>query len=332
MTSPPAIRVENLSKTYRSTFGRQTVEALREASLEVAPGEIFGLLGPNGAGKTTLVKILLGVVKPSEGTAALFGKDAGTPAARRRVGYLPESHRFPGHLSPEKMLDLYGRLQGVPSAARKRRIPELLERVDMAEWQDTKIRKFSKGMLQRTGLAQALLGDPDLVFLDEPTDGVDPVGRRAIRDLLLWMRSEGKTVFLNSHLLSEVEQVCTRVAILNDGRLVRQGSIEELTAVERVYDLVATPLPERALDAAEGAVTEAGPAKEEGLRRYRLVAESRAHLNRLLDSLRRAGVEIDALMPQRRTLEDYFIDVVEGERGTEREGERMSGREQPATT
>lgn len=321
MPTPPAIRVEELSKTYQSAFGRQVVEALREVSLDVAPGEIFGLLGPNGAGKTTLVKILLGVVRPTGGTAALFGRPAGTPAARRRVGYLPESHRFPGHLSPEKMLDLYGRLQGVPGPERRARIPQLLERVDMAAWQSTKIKKFSKGMLQRTGLAQALLGDPDLVFLDEPTDGVDPVGRRAIRDLLLWMRSEGKTVFLNSHLLSEVEQVCSRVAILSEGRLVRQGGIEELTAVERVYDLVATPLPADLLAAAEGALAEAGPAREAGLRRYRLMARDRAHLNRLLDRLRQAGAEVDALTPQRRTLEDYFIDVVEEEREKEQEAQ-----------
>lgn len=308
-----AVHVDALSKTYRTGFlNRDAVHALREVTLTVDRGAIFGLLGPNGAGKTTLIKILLGIAHASAGRATLFGRSVENPAARDQIGFLPEKHRFPDFLTAEQMLNLYGRLSGVPGKHRAQRIPELLEKVGMAGWRDTKIKKYSKGMMQRVGLAQALLNDPELVFLDEPTDGVDPVGRREIRDLLLWLHDEGKTIFLNSHLLSEVEKVCTRVAILNEGRLVRHGTIEELTATERVYDLLATPIP-------ESIVTEAGenlrwmeehPPGDPDLRRYRLRAETRADLNARLDHLRSADVLIESVQPVRRTLEDYFIDVV----------------------
>ncbi len=323
---PPAIAVRDLSKTYHTgLLRREQVQALDEVTLEVAPGEIFGLLGPNGAGKTTLVKVLLSVVHPGGGEARLFGRPAREPAARRAVGYLPENHRFPDFLTAEKMLDVYGRLGGVPPDARRRRIPELLGRVGLAKQQKAKLGTFSKGMRQRAGLAQALLGDPDLLFLDEPTDGVDPVGRRDIRDLLVWLRGQGTTVFINSHLLSEVEQVCSRIAILNEGRLVRHGTLEELMAVERAYDLTATPLPDetlRALDGVLGELPDGAVRPAAGLRRYRILAHDRAHLNAVLDRLRSAGVEIEAVRPLRRTLEEYFIDVVEGKG---REGEREKG-------
>ena len=311
--SDPAIRTEALSKTYQSGFfNRDSVRALREVSLTVNRGEIFGLLGPNGAGKTTLLKILLGIAWPTSGRARLFGRAVHQSQARQRVGYLPEKHRFPDFLTTDQMLHLYGRLSGVPAEDREQRIPELLDQVDMTEWRHTKLKKFSKGMMQRVSLAQALLNDPRLVFLDEPTDGVDPVGRREIRDLLLWLHDEGKTIFLNSHLLSEVEKICTRVAILNEGQLVRHGTIEELTAIERVYDLQATRIPDAVLDALDGRIRPAD-AFETGtpsLFRYRLQVEDRPDLNAVLDRLRSADVELEAVEPVRRSLEDYFIDVV----------------------
>lgn len=308
-----AVRTESLSKTYRSGIvAREAVRALKEVDLQVERGEIFGLLGPNGAGKTTLLKILLGIVRPSSGRATLFGRSTTRPEARARVGYLPEKHRFPDFLTSEQMLHLYGRLSGVPTAVREARIPQLLEQVDMSEWRHTKLKKFSKGMMQRVGLAQALLNDPDLLFLDEPTDGVDPVGRREIRDILLQLHEQGKTIFLNSHLLSEVEKICTRVAILNEGRLVRHGTIEALTAVERVYDVLATRIPEPVL--ADLGETLRPADREEtndpSIRRYQVLAESRAVLNAVLDRLRSASVELEAVHPVRRSLEDYFIDVV----------------------
>ena len=314
----PAVAVSNLRKTYRSgLLKKRTVEALKGVSLEVAPGEIFGLLGPNGAGKTTLVKSLLGIVHPSGGEARLFGTAAADPDAREPVGYLPENHRFPGFFTARRMLDTYGALGGVPPAARKERIPELLDKVDLADAADAKIKTFSKGMLQRTGLAQALLSRPRLLFLDEPTDGVDPVGRRRIRDLLVELRDEGTTVFLNSHLLSEVEQVCSRMAILNGGELVRTGSIDDLTQEEHTYDLRATPVPPDLLDAFPGealspveATRSNGEASSGETKRYRVRADSRAHLNDVIDRLRSGGVELESITPKRQTLEDYFIDVV----------------------
>src|SRR6056297_1032838 len=213
---PPAIATLGLHKTYRSVFGAD-IDALHPLDLTVEQGEIFGLLGPNGAGKTTLVKLLLGIAIPSGGEGRLLGRSVREPEAREAVGFLPESHRFPDYLTAAQVLDHYGRIAGVDADERARRIPDLLNRVRMGKWADTRVRKFSKGMMQRLGLAQALLGAPDLLFLDEPTDGVDPVGRREIRDLLLDISREGTTIFLNSHLLSEGEQICTRVAILKAG-------------------------------------------------------------------------------------------------------------------
>ncbi|PSR00412.1 MAG: ABC transporter ATP-binding protein [Bacteroidetes bacterium QS_9_68_14] len=335
----PAVAVRDLAKTYRSgVFKTRTVEALQGVTLEVETGEIFGLLGPNGAGKTTLVKSLLGIVYPTGGRAELFGVPATRSAARAPVGYLPENHRFPEFLTARKMLDTYGALSGVAPRERKARIPELLEKVKMAEAADARVGTFSKGMLQRTGLAQALLSRPRLLFLDEPTDGVDPVGRRQIRDILVELRAEGTTVFLNSHLLSEVEQVCSRVAILNEGEFVREGTIEELTQSEHVYDLRATPVPEETRQALpEGVLTPAGEpppgehtdgealgaeATPAETRRYRVTADSRAHLNDVIDRLRRGGVELESITPRRQTLEDYFIDVVSrGEEGRGKEKE-----------
>ncbi|MCS3702916.1 ABC transporter ATP-binding protein [Salinibacter ruber] len=310
----PALSVSSLSKTYRTgLLRRSTVQALDGISLAVEEGAIFGLLGPNGAGKTTLVKILLGLVRPSGGTARLFGRPAGTPAARHRIGFVPENHRFPGFFTATQTLHAYGRLADVPRAKRNDRIPQLLDRLALDGRGDTKVKTFSKGMLQRLGLAQALLNEPDLLFLDEPTGGVDPVGRRAIRDIVLELRDEGKTIFLNSHLLSEVEKVCTQIAILRDGTLVRRGSVEELTAVDRVYDLVATPVPDSLLNTSELPLNPGpdGSSAASGLDQYRVHADDRTTLNAVVDRLRSADVEIESITPLRQSLEDYFIDVVD---------------------
>jgi len=319
---PPALSVSNLRKTYRTgLLRRSSVDALRGVSLEVPQGEIFGLLGPNGAGKTTLVKILLGLVYPTDGTAELFGTPAHSPTARKQIGFLPENHQFPGFLTAKQTLHLYGLLADVPLSDRKQRIPELLRRVDLWDRADTKVKTFSKGMLQRLGLAQALLNDPDLLFLDEPTSEVHPVGRRAIRDIVLDLREEGATIFLNSHLLSEVEKMCTTVAILRDGELVRKGTISELTAVERVYDLVSTPIPEVLL-AETGLRPSDEPPSDPDLRAYRLQAEDRGTLNAVLDRLRAADVAVESITPLRRSLEDYFIDVVDAPATPENEPAR----------
>jgi len=249
-------------------------------------------------------------VHPTDGTAQLFGKPAQRPAARKRIGFLPENHRFPGFLTAEQTLQVYGRLADVPGDTRGSRIPDLLAHVGLGDRRNTKVKTFSKGMLQRLGLAQALLNDPDLLFLDEPTSGVDPVGRRSIRDLVLELRDAGATIFLNSHLLSEVEKVCSKIAILRDGQLVREGTIQELTAVDRVYDIVSTPVPDTVVQESALKSTDDAPS-DPNLRQYRVHADDRSALNTLLDRLRSEEVQIESITPLRRSLEDYFIDVVD---------------------
>ena len=227
-----AIHIESVSKTY----GRR-IHAVREVAITVRRGEIFGLLGPNGAGKSTLVKILMTVVRPTHVRGHLLGAPIGYKPALSRVGYLPESHRFPRYLTGRQTLEFFGSLALVNRAARRRRADELLERVGMAQWGGVRVSRYSKGMMQRVGLAQALINDPDLVVLDEPTDGVDPMGRRHIRDVLLALRQAGKTIFINSHLLSELEMICDRVAILVSGKVARQGTIADLTRESQWYEI-----------------------------------------------------------------------------------------------
>ena len=218
------------------TYGKK-IKALRGVDIRVRGGEIFGLLGPNGAGKSTLVKIITTVVLPDEAAGTILGQPLGHKPTLRRIGYLPEDHRFPHYLTGAKVLDFYARLSKVPAATRKARSAYWLDRMGMSKWANTRVGKYSKGMLQRIGIAQALQHDPDLVLLDEPTDGVDPIGRKQIREIMLELKQAGKTVFINSHILSELEMVCDRVAILVEGRVARQGTVEELTAHSLTYDV-----------------------------------------------------------------------------------------------
>ena len=301
------LRTDGLSKTYR---GRPPVEALRPLTLEVGPGEVFGLLGPNGAGKTTLVKLLLGLVRPTAGAATLLGRPVSDADARRDVGYLPEGHRFPPFLTGRETLDLFARMGGVEADTRAERAPALLDRVRLGGAADRKVGTYSKGMLQRLGIAQALMNRPRVVFLDEPTDGVDPVGRREIRELIETLRDDGVTVFLNSHLLSEVERVCTRVAILKGGVLVREGTVEDLTRVGRAWRLTTTPLPPATAEALGGAVQPDPAARADGLALAHAVVPDRGALAAVLDRLRADGVEVEAVEPVRQSLEDLFVEVV----------------------
>jgi len=301
-----AIRVERLSKRYG--YGAKAVQALQDVSLEVPRGQIFGLLGQNGAGKTTLIKILLDIVRPTDGRTFILGRSSRRASTRRSVGYLPEDHRFPDYRSGEGLLLFYGALSKMPLAENRERGDRLLAFVGLEAARKRKVRAFSKGMKQRLGLAQALVNDPEVVFLDEPTDGVDPVGRAHIRDLLVKLRAQGKTIFLNSHLLSEVEQVCDRVAILDKGRLLRQGTIAELTEARGLFTIRTVPEPdedllrairERSLSAEvrDGAI-ELGLAQEEGI-------------DAIVDLLRARGISIRSLIAKKQTLEQVFLDVVQ---------------------
>jgi ABC-2 type transport system ATP-binding protein len=302
----PVIEAEGLAKVYRSRFGTRRVHALDGIDLAVAPGELFGLLGPNGAGKTTAVKVLLGLTRPTAGSARLFGIPVSDPESRRRVGYLPEGHRFPGYLTARQTLSIFGRMSGMERSALKTRIPELLERVRLSDWIDVRVKKFSKGMTQRLGLAAALVHDPEVLLLDEPTDGVDPVGRREIRDLLRAEASRGRAVLLNSHLLSEIELTCDRVAVLRKGKVAAQGRIADLTAQGSRYRMAVSPADEALLSA----FRETGASVERVNGHLVLTTRDLEHLNALVDALRTRGSVLSELSPLRSSLEDVFVDLV----------------------
>jgi len=306
----PAIKTESISKTFRGTLKNNEVRALVDVSLEVSPGEIFGLLGPNGAGKTTLVKILLGALHPTTGRGTIGGLDISTPAARRQAGFLPENHRFPSYLTGRQFLYVFGGMAGLTRARINARIDHLLEMVRMSQWRHTRISKYSKGMAQRIGLAQALLNDPEFIFLDEPTDGVDPIGRKEIRDILIDLKRNGKTIFLNSHLLAEVESVCDRVAILDRGRLIKVGPIAGLIDQRPTYRIETGGLPD---DLAASLRDEFADLTADDST-LTVIIDDTIRLNDLIDRLRRANIEIRSIIPQKISLEDSFMQLVRGAR------------------
>ena len=311
--STTAIEIKGLEKIFRGKRQEGDVHALKPLWLDIEPGSVFGLLGPNGAGKTTLVKLLLGITYPTTGSAAIAGRPIGSTASKEIIGYLPENHRYPLYLSGGRVLEYFGALSGMAGAELARRSSELLELVNMSQWRGTKVRKYSKGMMQRIGIAQALLNDPQVIFLDEPTDGVDPVGRKEIRDLIMRLRSQGKTIFLNSHLLSEVELISDRVAILNKGELVRLGTVKELTETGRLYRIEVDAGQQ---DLLPGALSSYRPREIAGAAAT-IEAESPEMLNAAIDSLRAEGMLITAITPVRQTLEDLFIDIVQNGGGTQ---------------
>ncbi len=300
-----AVEVRRLTKIYRAAFQHE-VKALDGLDMKVPRGEIFGLLGPNGAGKTTLVKVLLDICRPTAGETFLLGTDSRKTRSRRAVGYLPEDHRFPGYLTGAAAMDLYGALSGLPRRERRRRGAEALDRVGLSKWARVKTRKYSKGMKQRLGIAQALFHDPDVLLLDEPTDGVDPVGRKAIRDLLLEFHDRGKTILINSHLLLEVELICRDVAIMNHGRILKRGGVEALTRTGSRYRVRVGG----DLFSAMGVVqAQAGEAEREG-DAVLFPAADDAALDAVTAALGAAGHPIREISPVRMSLEELFIDVL----------------------
>jgi ABC-2 type transport system ATP-binding protein len=320
MQTTAAIDLKNVTKIY----GRR-IHALQGISLSVQRGEVFGLLGPNGAGKSTLIKIMMTVVRPTHAEGTILGESVGRKATLARVGYLPEHHRFPRYLTGRQTLEFFASLSGVDRRTGKRRAAELVETVGMTAWADKLVGEYSKGMMQRIGLAQALVNDPDLVLLDEPTDGVDPVGRRDIRQVLLKMRDQGKTVFINSHLLSELEMICDRVAILVGGQVARQGRIEELNVDGQRYEIEVVPAP-GSLAAVSQAVSgllaaASDPVKAGGLMPdgtsvefteniIRIGSMDPAVIQKPLDALRSAGLLIRRVQAVRPSLEDLYMDAV----------------------
>src|SRR5437870_6546991 len=234
----PAFEAISLTKTFRKWWSRRRVHALQNVDLRVEPGAIFGLLGPNGAGKTTLVKIALTIAHANGGEVRLLGESIRNRSVLRRVGYLPENPRFPAHLTAWQVLRLYGSLSGADMKRVNENAWKWLERLDLAQWRDVRVSSFSKGMNERLALAQALVHDPQLIFLDEPTDGLDPVGRREVRAICRELANDGKTIFVNSHILAEIELICDRIALMKAGEIIEQGTVAEMTSTHGGYEVV----------------------------------------------------------------------------------------------
>lgn len=318
MASELAIDVNGLSKTFRSGLIRRTsFQALSDVSFDVPRGQIFGLLGPNGAGKTTFIKVLLGIVRKTSGSAELLGRPAGDRKSRHHVGYLPENFRVAGHHTARSALRYFGGLSSLGPREADRRGEVLLEKLSLEKWKRDSVRKFSKGMLQRLGLAQALLHDPEVLVLDEPTDGLDPVGRSRVRELLLELKSQGKTIFLNSHLLQEVERVCDQVAILDNGSLRFVGRIDEVTRRLETDDVeLEVVAPESEVRAALDSCPPRELARLDD-NRFRIVLPLRGQqeIDDCVDNLRQHGVSLLRLVKRRGTLEEAFMHIIDGGEG-----------------
>ena len=303
-----AIETQNLSKAYKD------FTAVRQLNLAVPQGEVFGFLGPNGAGKTTTIMMLLGNVRPTSGQASLLGKPVGDVETRRRVGFLPEKFQFHEFLTATEFLHLHGKLAGMTREARARRIPLVLARVGLADRANSKIREFSKGMQQRVGLAQAILHEPDIVILDEPTSALDPIGRRDVRDIVLELRDQGKTVLLNSHLLSEIEMTCDRVAIIKRGQVAAQGTMDELLGFSSSIDVEVRGMNDAAMNAVRQ-VTSKLKLERVPITRFTAWVRSEDDIPELARAIVENGTKLLALVPRRETLEQLFMRIIEGNDG-----------------
>jgi len=296
---------EHVVKSLPYGFWLRRKPVLRDVTLQVRAGEVYGFLGPNGAGKTTSMKCLLGLLRPEQGRIEIFGRSGAEPQARVKLGYLPEHPYFYPHLTGRELVDYFGRLFGIASAPRRRRIQELLELVGMADRADLPIRQYSKGMMQRIGLAQALINDPELVILDEPMSGLDPIGRREIKEIILGLKARGATVFFSSHILADAEALCDRVGLLFDGRIVRDGPVDELLEERvRYWEAACEGIAREALSGFEARA-------EQGDRLYFRFRDEQ-HLERWIDVVRDAGGAVVLVSPHRVTLEEYFVSAVGG--------------------
>jgi ABC-2 type transport system ATP-binding protein len=308
-----AIRTEGLSKQYAVGFWRpRPYVALDSLTLRVQRGEVFGFLGPNGAGKTTTLKLLMQLIYPSAGVAEILGRPAGDIDVRRRIGYLPENPYFYDNLTAEELLEYFASLFGYAGAARQKRVAALLDDVGLGAERRFQLRKYSKGMIQRVGIAQALINDPEVVFLDEPMSGLDPIGRRHVRDIILRLRDRGTTVFFSSHILADAETLCSRVAIVAGGKLVAAGNLADMVPFRlRGWDLVVSDLSDdaaRELSRAGGTATRIGPD------RHHVLLAAAAAPDEAVARIKAAGARLISLNPVRDTLEDFFVAQVAGGR------------------
>jgi ABC-2 type transport system ATP-binding protein len=303
----PAIEFSDVTKVFERRFRGSRVPALSNISFQVAPGEVCAFLGPNGAGKTTSMNILMGFIYADAGRTRVFGYKPGDVRAKERIGFLPENFAFYRYLNAEKLLQFHLRLSGRRPVNPDALIQSLLVKVKLDGYKGLKIGKYSRGMVQRLGIAQALLGDPELLVLDEPTSGLDPAGRKEVRDLILALKAEGKTIFLSSHILAEVEQICDRVIIIDHGRLIRAGSLEQMLAEDNRVEVIVDQLPAHL----EPAIQELGASVEREPNRVRLAIDA-AHKRALAEMLWAAGCDVISLMPMKSSLEEMFLKLVGG--------------------
>ena len=316
---PPAIQIEELTKDYAVGFWRKRpYRALDRLSLRIEPGEVFGFLGPNGAGKTTTLKLLMQLIFPTSGRAEILGRPVGDLQTRHRIGFLPENPSFYDYLTAEELLNYFAQLFGYDAAERRKRVTTLLDRIGLGRERRMQLRKYSKGMVQRVGIAQALLNDPEVIFLDEPMSGLDPLGRRDIRSLILDLRNQGRTIFFSSHILADAEALCSRVAVVAGGRLAASGSLTDILAFEvRGWELVVSDLSPAAL---QGVTPLAQRVTEISPGRYALELGLDRSPERVLTDLIATGARLVSLNPIRDTLEDFFVrqvaDVGTGARAT----------------
>ena len=321
----PIVQIRELTKIYvrdvigtefgqiKIRFKNRKVAALQSLTLDVEEGQIFGLLGPNGAGKTTAIKILMGLIFPSSGTATLMGKPLGDKSVKERIGFLPENPYFYDYLKGYEFLNYYGQLYGMHYRDRKKKIPELLELVGLSQAADLPLKGYSKGMLQRIGLAQAILNDPRIVFLDEPQSGLDPFGRKEVRDLILSLKERGSTVFFSSHILSDAEMICDRVAILSRGRLVNVGALEDiLSARIMAYEIEAANMPENLIRDMEKDSLKTLRRKQNVL----FVVEQEEQADRMIKKILSSSGRMVSFVPRRETLEEYFFRKIESHPGS----------------
>jgi len=304
------IEARGLRKVFRTGFFMRAVEAVKGVDLDVAKGEIFGFIGPNGAGKTTTIKMLTGLIHPSAGSATIHGIPVTDPRSRQGLGFMPEGTYFHEYLTGVEFLNFHGRLLGLPKEVRRQRIPEVLELVGIAHAADQRLGRYSKGMRQRVGLAQALIGDPELLILDEPMSGLDPVGRKDVRDMILSLREAGKTIFVTSHILADAEMICDQVAIILGGRIVHHGYLddllgEEVEGAELVVESIQPELFDELAARARRSVPQGG--------RFLFDFAEAADAEKALDLVRERGGRVRSLTPKRRSLEDLMVSKMEKE-------------------
>jgi ABC-2 type transport system ATP-binding protein len=300
------LSIEGLTKHYSSGWpGRPPLVVLSGLSFSVAAGEIYGFLGPNGAGKTTTLKILMGLMRANSGTAKVFGYAAGDIRAKQRTGFLPESPYFYDYLTAEEFLGFYGRLAGINRSELSGRITQMLQLVDLMEARHRQLRKFSKGMLQRVGLAQALIHDPELIVLDEPMSGLDPIGRKLIRDVILNLRDRGKTIFFSSHIIPDVEMICDRVGIIMKGKLLATGRVDELVRRDHVQS-VEVVCEGVEINKLSGIEPFASRVRQQG-RQSLIILQQSHNLERVLAEIRKHGGHLISVTPQKGTLEELFL-------------------------